>query len=136
LCGGDETQDSGEQSVDLAREISQGLHEVDKRRLNDIERAIQKITEGTYGLSDLSGEPIPVARLKATPEAVLTVREEEQREKENHRGSPARCRPRILCDNRKTRFSMRKKNHMPPAPPEIATTPFRATTPSPSRTLH
>ncbi|HLL29263.1 MAG TPA: hypothetical protein VKT73_16620 [Xanthobacteraceae bacterium] len=82
---GEETQDPGEQSVDLAQqEISWGLHEGDKRRLNDIERAIQKIAEGTYGFSDISGEPIPAARLKATPEAILTVQEEEQREKKNH----------------------------------------------------
>jgi DnaK suppressor protein len=81
---GEETQDPSGQSADLAqREISQGLHEGDKRRLNDIERAIEKIADGTYGFSDFSGEPIPAARLKATPEAVLTVQEEEQREKKS-----------------------------------------------------
>jgi DnaK suppressor protein len=83
---GDEQQDPGEQSVDLAqREISQGLQDVDKRRLSDIERALQKMQEGTYGFSDLSGEPIPEARLKATPEAILSVQEEEQREKKGRR---------------------------------------------------
>jgi DnaK suppressor protein len=82
----DEPRDPSEQSANLAqREISQGLHEVDKRRLSDIERAIQKIREGTYGFSDFSGEPIPVARLQATPEAILSVQEEEQREKKNRR---------------------------------------------------
>jgi DnaK suppressor protein len=83
---GDGQQDSGEQSIDLAqREISQGLQDVDKRRLSDIERALQKMEEGTYGLSDLGGEPIPKARLEATPEAVLSVQQEEQREKRNRR---------------------------------------------------
>jgi DnaK suppressor protein len=83
---GDEPQDPGEQSVDLAqREISQGLQNADQRRLSDIERALQKIEDGTYGLSDLSGEPIPKARLEATPEAVLSVQEEEQREKKGRR---------------------------------------------------
>jgi DnaK suppressor protein len=83
---GDEQQDPGEQSVDLAqREISQGLQDADQRRLNDIERALQKIEDGTYGLSDLSGEPIPKARLEATPEAVLSVQEEEEREKKGRR---------------------------------------------------
>jgi DnaK suppressor protein len=83
---GDEPQDPGEQSVDLAqREISQGLQDADQRRLSDIERALQKIEDGTYGLSDLSGEPIPKARLEATPEAVLSVQEEEQREKKGRR---------------------------------------------------
>ena len=83
---GDEQQDPGEQSVELAqREISQGLQDADQRRLNDIERALQKIEDGTYGLSDLSGEPIPKARLEATLEAVLSVQEEEEREKKGRR---------------------------------------------------
>ena len=37
--------------------------------------ALQKIAEGTYGISDRSGAPIPKARLVATPEAVVTVEE-------------------------------------------------------------
>jgi DnaK suppressor protein len=83
---GDEQQDPGEQSADLAqREISQALQGGDKRRLSDIERALQKIEEGTYGLSDFSGEPIPKARLEAIPQAILSVQEEEQWEKKNRR---------------------------------------------------
>jgi DnaK suppressor protein len=46
-----------------------------------VKRALQKIEEGTYGLSDLSGAPIPTARLQAIPEALLTVDEEAQAEK-------------------------------------------------------
>jgi len=83
---GAEQQDPGEKSTNIAqREIDQGLHNVDKRRLNDIERAIEKMEEGTYGLSDFSGKPIPMARLEATPEAFLTVQEEVRREKTNFR---------------------------------------------------
>ena len=37
------------------------------QRLGRIERALQKIEDGTYGLSDASGEPIPLARLEAMP---------------------------------------------------------------------
>lgn len=44
--------------------------------LNKIERALQKIEEGTYGLSDRSFQPIPVERLEAVPYAVLTVEEQ------------------------------------------------------------
>jgi RNA polymerase-binding transcription factor len=50
------------------------------RRRERIDRALQKIEEGTYGLSDLSGTPIPRARLEAVPEAVYTLSEEEFRE--------------------------------------------------------
>lgn len=53
---------------------------MDDRRLANIKRALQKIAEGSYGCSDLSGEPIPLVRLRSTPEAVLTVQEERARE--------------------------------------------------------
>ena len=56
---------------------------MNKRRLSDIQRALEKIREGTYGFSDLSGDPIPKRRLEAAPESIVTVQEEEQREKVN-----------------------------------------------------
>lgn len=83
---GDEPDDAGDRGGTIAQyEVTQALHDVDKRRLSDIERAIRKIEEGTYGLSDLSGIAIPKARLMATPEAILTVQEEEQRQKDSRR---------------------------------------------------
>lgn len=79
---GEESQEFEETAQDMAaNEIHQALHDVDNRRLHAIDRALQKIEQGTYGLSDMSGEPIPRARLEATPEAVLTVQEEEKRER-------------------------------------------------------
>jgi len=53
----------------------------DVGRLERVDRALKKIEEGTYGLSDMSGEPIPRARLEALPEAVLTLGEERNRER-------------------------------------------------------
>jgi DnaK suppressor protein len=53
---------------------------VNDRRIDEIERALQKIAEGTYGFSDASGDPIPKARLEATPEAIFTVEEQSRRE--------------------------------------------------------
>jgi DnaK suppressor protein len=50
------------------------------QRLVRIERALQKIEDRTYGLSDASGEPIPRARLEAMPEAIYTVSELKARE--------------------------------------------------------
>ncbi|SEL52391.1 transcriptional regulator, TraR/DksA family [Pseudoxanthomonas sp. GM95] len=47
-------------------------------RIRDVERALQKIEDGTYGLSDRSGQPIPKARLEALPESLLTVEESGQ----------------------------------------------------------
>ena len=45
------------------------------QRLTSIERALQKIKDGTYGLSDATGAPIPRERLEAVPEATHTVSE-------------------------------------------------------------
>ena len=79
---GDEAREFEDDAQDMAqREIYQARHDVDERRLSDIDRALQKIAEGTYGLSDASGKPIPKARLDANPEAILTVEEERSRER-------------------------------------------------------
>jgi len=51
------------------------LVDVLTERRTSIERALAKIDEGTYGYSDLSGEPIPLDRLEAYPEALRTVGE-------------------------------------------------------------
>jgi DnaK suppressor protein len=81
LQHGDEAAEVEDAAQDMAqREVDQALHDVDDRRIANIERALQKIEDGSYGLSDLSGEPIPQSRLEATPEAILTVQEERQRE--------------------------------------------------------
>jgi DnaK suppressor protein len=79
---GDEAEEFEDEAQDLAQEeVRQAQHDVDDRRVSNIERALQKIDDGTYGLSDLSGKPIPKARLEGTPEAILTLEEETAREK-------------------------------------------------------
>ena len=76
--------DSGDMSRSLfTREVDATVEEQVERRLRHVERALQKIEEGTYGLSDESGEPIPKGRLEAVPEAIRTV-EEQQRDKETY----------------------------------------------------
>ncbi len=45
----------------------------DVRRLALVERALSKIEDGTYGLSDVSGQPIAKERLEAMPEAIDAV---------------------------------------------------------------
>jgi DnaK suppressor protein len=78
--GDEAAEDEDAAQASSRHEIEQALHDVDDRRLANIERALQKIAEGSYGCSDLSGEPIPLVRLQSTPEAVLTVQEERARE--------------------------------------------------------
>ena len=50
------------------------------QRLAQVDRALEKIAEGTYGLSDASDHAIPRERLEATPEAIYTVAEQAARE--------------------------------------------------------
>lgn len=83
---GEEAQEFEDEAQDMAQnEIDRTRHDVDKRRLLDIDRALQKIDEGSYGLSDVSGKPIPQARLEVIPEAILTVDEEQDKESGSHR---------------------------------------------------
>ncbi len=77
--------DSGDMSQSLfTRELDATVEEQVGRRLQHVERALQKIEEGTYGLSDDSGEPIAKGRLEAIPEAIRTV-EEQQRSRDTYR---------------------------------------------------
>jgi DnaK suppressor protein len=46
-----------------------------KERLSAVERAEERLANGTYGLSTRSGDPIPDERLEAFPTAELTVDE-------------------------------------------------------------
>jgi DnaK suppressor protein len=61
---------------------SQGLDDAVAAGLRDrlaaLERAEQRLADGTFGRSVLSGVPIPDARLEADPAAELTVEEAEQ----------------------------------------------------------
>jgi DnaK suppressor protein len=73
-----DTADLGE--IATERETDEALDRVTENRLRAVERALQKIAEGTYGLSDASGKPIPQERLEKTPEAIYTVDEAPARE--------------------------------------------------------
>ena len=53
----------------------------DVQRLARVERALAKITDGTYGFSDLSGQRIPDDRLEIMPDAILTITEQEANER-------------------------------------------------------
>jgi DnaK suppressor protein len=63
-----------------ALELDGNLVVRERERLEQVARALKKIEEGTYGLSDLSGQPIPRERLEAIPEAIFTLAEEKSRE--------------------------------------------------------
>ena len=78
----EEAKDIEDDAQQMAQsEVDEAVNAVEEQRLQAIERSLAKIDEGTYGLSDMSGDPIPRARLEAIPEAVLTIQEEEARER-------------------------------------------------------
>jgi DnaK suppressor protein len=79
---GDQTNDTnpGDLGTDLFQEeLDQGLSEDLREQLAALDRAEQRLAEGTYGLSIESGEPIPDERLEIVPTAEYTVDEERNR---------------------------------------------------------
>ena len=44
-----------------------------REQLVEMERALEKLAAGTYGLCDSCGKPIPPARLEAIPQATLCL---------------------------------------------------------------
>jgi DnaK suppressor protein len=68
------------QRLDLL-EVEGNLVARDVERLERVNRALKKMEEGTYGVSDQSGTPIPRERLEAVPESIFTFAEEKAREK-------------------------------------------------------
>lgn len=84
---GGEPQDEGDDGNRFAQqENDEAVLAHSEGRLETIDRALEKIAEGTYGLSDESDEPIPRARLEAVPESIYTVEESEVRERNARRG--------------------------------------------------
>ena len=75
--------DSGDMSQSIFdREMDASVEEGIERRLGEIERALQKIEEGTYGVCEDTGEEIPRGRLEAVPEALRTVEAQQRFESE------------------------------------------------------
>jgi DnaK suppressor protein len=81
---GDMTEnDSGDMSQSLfTREMDATVEQTMEKRLESVDRALQKVEEGTYGVCDDTGEPIPRGRLEAMPEAIYTVEAQQRRERE------------------------------------------------------
>jgi DnaK suppressor protein len=71
-----ELGDSGDTAQPLESEgVDDAVEASLRTRLEDIERAENRLAEGTYGVSVRSGQPIPDERLEVAPTAELTVEE-------------------------------------------------------------
>jgi DnaK suppressor protein len=64
----------GDGTTEAVERINQtGAAKLIAAMLGDVERALEKLDEGTYGVCDRCGEPISDARLEARPWSVLCV---------------------------------------------------------------
>ena len=60
-------------SFAVERLVQVATHDRDQAVLADVERALAKIEDGTYGICDVCEKPIAPARLEALPWAVVCV---------------------------------------------------------------
>jgi len=71
---GDATGDSADLAFDSgSEEVASQLAELESRELAQIERALAKLKQGTYGLCEGCAKKIPVARLNALPFSTTCV---------------------------------------------------------------
>jgi RNA polymerase-binding transcription factor DksA len=74
-------------------ELDQSMIDRLKRELEAIDRAEERLANGTYGLSVEGGEPIPEKRLEAIPHAERTVEEQARLEAEDRNASGRSATP-------------------------------------------
>lgn len=79
--------DEGDSSVDLQEvEIEAGEAENTRVQLAEVEHALAKFALGTYGQCEFCGNPIPLARLRAFPEARYDVQHQAEIEAREQEG--------------------------------------------------
>jgi DnaK suppressor protein len=66
---------------DFVKNVSLEVTSKEFGMLRQIDRALEKIEDGTYGICDVSGEEIPIKRLEAIPYATMTVKSQQLMEK-------------------------------------------------------
>lgn len=80
--GGGYSQHQADKGTDdFDRTISLELTSQEYTILKHIDRALEKIEDGTYGICDITGKEIPYARLEAIPYATMTVDAQDKLEK-------------------------------------------------------
>jgi RNA polymerase-binding protein DksA len=64
-------------SLSYGREFSMGLAERQQKYLEQIDEALERVADGTYGICRVTGEPIPDERLEEVPVAKYSVKGKE-----------------------------------------------------------
>jgi RNA polymerase-binding protein DksA len=73
-------------SLSYGREFSMGLAERQQKYLEEIDEALERIAEGTYGICKVTGEQISVERLEEVPVAKYSVKGKEMLERRRRQG--------------------------------------------------
>jgi len=82
-------------SLSYGREFSMGLAERQQNYLEQIDQALQRIADRTYGICKVTGESIPIERLEEVPVAKYSVRGKELLEEQRRQGLGGHRRPDI-----------------------------------------
>jgi RNA polymerase-binding protein DksA len=73
-------------SLSYGREFSMGLAERQQKYLEEIDEALERIEEGTYGICKVTGEQISAERLEEVPVAKYSVKGKEMLERRRRQG--------------------------------------------------
>lgn len=73
-------------SLSYGREFSMGLAERQQKYREQIEDALARIEDGTYGICQVTGEPIALERLEEVPVAKYSVKGKEVMERRKRQG--------------------------------------------------
>jgi DnaK suppressor protein len=65
-------------------ELSSQLADLEARELNQVERALLRLKQGTYGLCEACGAKIPVARLNVLPYSTLCIKCQRESESDSN----------------------------------------------------
>ena len=72
-------------SEEIDRSFELRTRDRERKLINKIDAALQRIEDGSYGYCDETGEPISIKRLEARPVATLSLEAQEMHEKAERR---------------------------------------------------
>jgi len=73
-------------SLSYGREFSMGLAERQQKYLEQVDEALQRVEDGTYGICKVTGETIAIERLDEVPVAKYSVKGKEIMERRKRQG--------------------------------------------------